>query len=280
METGRLEQIRHILADMDGVIYRGDEPLPGATAFVRWLDRQGIGLLYITNNSTRTPQQYVEKLARMDILAQEEQILTSSLATRAYLEAQSAPGSSMYLIGEHGLKEALFGDGHFIPEETEPDYVVVGLDSHLSYEKLRRATLAIRRGARFIGSNPDRTFPSPKGIVPGAGTILAALEASTDVPPTVIGKPERWMMEEAIRRLGADPTTTAILGDRLETDILGGQRLGLTTLMVLTGVHKREAIENSTIKPDLVFENLVALQRAWQEARSKRQEARGKRQEN
>jgi 4-nitrophenyl phosphatase len=276
METNRLEQIHHILADMDGVIYRGSQTLPGAVEFLRWLEQQHIDLLYITNNSTRTPQQYVQKLAGMGIPARPEQILTSSLATRAYLEQQSPRGTPVYLIGEHGLEQAMLGDGYFQLDERRPEYVVVGLDNELNYDKLRIATLAIRAGARFIGSNPDRTFPSPEGIIPGAGTILAALEAATDVQPTIIGKPERWMIAEAMQRLGADPQHTAVLGDRLETDILGGNRQGLTTLMVLTGVHGREDIAASEIKPNLVFENLVALQQAWQEARGKRQEARGK----
>lgn len=261
-----LSQIRYLLADMDGVLYRGEEPLPGAARFVRWLERRGIGLLYITNNSTRTPQQYVEKLAGMGITARPGQILTSALATRAYLEERAPRGTLVYLIGMEGLRQALLGDGYFVPEKRAPDYVVVGWDRELTYDKLRLATLAIRGGARFIGTNPDRTFPSPEGIIPGAGAILAALEAATDLQPTVIGKPARWMMEEGMKRLGAAPTQTAVLGDRLETDILGGNRLGLVTLMVLTGVHGREEIAASPIEPAAVFEDLEELQLIWAES--------------
>ncbi|MBN1483709.1 MAG: HAD family hydrolase [Chloroflexia bacterium] len=267
MENDRLQQIRHLLADMDGVIYSGEQALPGAADLVRWLEEQGIGLLYITNNSTRTPQQYVQKLAGLGIAARAEQILTSSLATRAYLERAAPRCTGLYLIGEDGLRQALLGDGYFQVEETRPAYVVVGMDHQLNYDKLRRATLAIRAGARFIGSNPDRTFPTPEGIIPGAGANLAALEAATDVRPTIIGKPERWMMEEAMRRLGAEAPHCAVLGDRLETDILGGKRLGLVTLMVLTGVHGREDIAGSEVQPDFVFESLVALKQAWEKAR-------------
>lgn len=266
MNAAELAQIRYLLADMDGVLYRGNVPLSGAVDFVRWLRQRGIGCLYITNNSTRTPQQVAAKAGRLGIPADAEQILTSSLATRAYLEARAPRGTAVYLIGERGLQEAMLGDGYFVLEEKSPAYVVVGLDTGLTYDKLRRATLAIRGGAQFIGTNPDRTFPSPEGIVPGGGSILAALEAASDVRPTIIGKPERWLLQEGMRRLGADAAATAILGDRLDTDILGGKRLGLTTLMVLTGVHGPDELERSAVRPDAVFADLVALQQAWEGA--------------
>jgi 4-nitrophenyl phosphatase len=261
-----LTNIRNILIDLDGVIYRGDIPLPGATHFIQWLRSREIGHVFLTNNSTRTPQQYVDKLARLQVPAAVPQILTSALATRVYLENRAARGTPVYVIGERGLHEALLGDGYFFPEEQTPSYVVVGMDRQVTYEKLRLATLAIRAGAAFIGTNPDRTFPSPEGITPGCGAILAALEASTDTRPTIIGKPEPWSLQEGMRRLGADPATTAMLGDRLETDILGGRRLGLTTVMVLTGVHGRKEIEASSCPPDIVFPDLIALQQAWQAA--------------
>jgi 4-nitrophenyl phosphatase len=262
-----LAKLLNILIDMDGVLYRGNIPLPGAVELIRWLQEEKVGFLFVTNNSTRTPRQYVQKLARLGISATEEQILTSALATRAYLEERSPAGTPAYVIGERGLQEAMFHDGRFVPEKGSPSYVVVGMDRQVTYEKLRLATLAIRGGALFIGTNPDRTFPSPEGIIPGCGTILAALEASTDERPTIIGKPERWVLEQGMRRLAADPATTAILGDRLETDILGGQRLGLITFMVLTGVHGREDIEASSFRPDFVFPDLVELRRTWMTAR-------------
>jgi 4-nitrophenyl phosphatase len=264
MDLAVLASTHFLLADLDGVLYRGNAPLTGAAEFVRWLQQRRVGYLFITNNSTRTPQQYVEKLARMGLAAGPEQILTSSLATRAYLESRAPRGTTVYLIGQRGLEEALLGDGYFVLDEKLPAYVVVGLDTHLTYDKLRRATLLIRGGARFIGTNPDRTFPGPEGITPGCGSILAALEAASDVHPTVIGKPERWLMEEGIRRLGADPVHTAIVGDRLDTDIAGGKHLGLTTLMVLTGVHGPADLETSPVQPDAVFADLVELRERWE----------------
>ncbi len=262
MDTS-LVRIRYLLADLDGVFYRGDMPLAGTAELLRWLDGKGIPYLFLTNNSTRTPRQYAEKLGRMGLAARPEQILTSALATRSYLEARAPPGTGIYWIGMRGLEEALLGGGYFRWDEERPAYVVVGLDTHLTYEKLRRATLLIRAGATFIGTNPDRTFPAPEGIIPGCGAILAALEAATGVSPIVIGKPERWMLEEGIRRLGATPDSTAILGDRLDTDVAGGKRLGLITLLVLTGVHGPADLEVAEVRPDAVFPDLVALREEW-----------------
>jgi len=266
METRALfAPIRCLLADMDGVLYRGSMPLPGGAEFVRWLRQQGIALMFITNNSTRTPQQHAEKLAGLGIAAAPEEILTSSLATRAYLEQQAPRGTGVYFIGQRGLEQALLGDGYFVLDERVPAYVIVGLDTQLTYEKLRRACLLIRAGARFIGTNPDRTFPSPEGITPGCGSILAALEAATDVHPTIIGKPERWLFEAAMARAQARPQETAVLGDRLDTDIAGAKQLGITALMVLSGVHGAADIAASAIKPDAVFPDLPALRQAWEE---------------
>jgi 4-nitrophenyl phosphatase len=261
-----LSHIRFLLADLDGVFYRGSEVIPGAAAFVRWLEKQGVALLYITNNSTRTPAQFVEKLQRMDLPVGPEQVLTSSLAARAYLEERAPRGTRIHIIGQQGLEAALFGDGYFAQVDKDPAYVVVGLDTQLSYAKLRHACLLIRAGATFIGTNPDRTFPSPEGITPGCGSILAALEAATDVRPTIIGKPEPWLMREGLRRLRAIPAATAVLGDRLDTDILGGQRLGLATIMVLTGVHSESDLEASTVRPDVVYRDLMELRESWESA--------------
>lgn len=261
----RLASIQGFIIDIDGVLYRGGQPLAGAREFIEFLQAEGTPFLLLTNNSTRTPAQYVDKLRRMGIEVDEETTLTSAQATAMYLE-QAAPGARVYLIGEEGLRAEIAGRG-FILAEEDVEFVVVGMDTHLTYDKLRMATLAIRRGATFIGTNPDRTFPSEEGIVPGCGAILAALEAATDVRPLVIGKPQRTMFELALARMGTGQGTTAVLGDRLDTDILGGKEVGLLTILVLSGVTSRHDLESSSIVPDLVFEGLDQLQAAWQEAR-------------
>lgn len=261
-----LASIRCLLIDMDGVLYRGGVVLPGAPEFVRWLKAHDIRYLFVTNNSTRTPEQYVERLGKMGIPAEPEEILTSALATRAFLEQRAPRGTPVYIIGQEGLLSALLSDGYFVHTEQSPRFVVVGLDTRLTYDKLRRATLLIRAGASFIGTNPDRTFPSPEGITPGCGAILAAIEAATDVSPLIIGKPERWLFDAALQRLGARPEESAMLGDRLDTDIAGGKRMGLRTLLVLTGVHGAEHVACSSVQPDAVYADLPSLCRDWDRA--------------
>jgi 4-nitrophenyl phosphatase len=262
-----LPGLRHLIIDMDGVLYRGDETIPGTREFVRFLRQQGIGFVMATNNATRTPRQFVDKLARMDVAVDVDEVLTSSLATAGYLAGIAPPGTRVFVIGEDGLRTALY-DAGFQLVERGAEYVVVGMDFSICYERLRDATLQIRAGAHFIGTNPDRTFPSELGIVPGAGSLLAFLQAATSVTPTVIGKPETAMMHQALVRMGAEAATTAVLGDRLETDILAGQRAGLTTLAVLSGVTDRELLAESQIQPDLVFDDVAHLHAVWQEALS------------
>jgi len=256
------ERVHAFLIDMDGVLYRGEERLPGARRFLRALEEKGVPYVLLTNNATRTPTQFAEKLARMDIDVPPKRILTSAVATARYLARVARPGTRVYAIGMEGLFRALEEQG-FVITQQNPEYVVVGLDTAVTYEKLATATLAIRNGAAFIGTNPDRTLPTEKGLVPGAGALLAAVEAATDVAPKVIGKPEAEVYHTALEMLGTPPETTAMLGDRLDTDIAGAKRLNLLTILVLTGVTTREALANSSLQPDWVVENLDALLEMW-----------------
>jgi len=180
--------IQSLIIDLDGVLYRGDEAIVGAREFIALLQREGIPFLLLTNNSTRTPGQYVTKLGKMGIAIEESDVLTSAQATALYLERIARPEARVYAIGEEGLRAAL-GERYTIAEEGA-DFVVVGMDTGLTYEKLRVATLLIRGGARFIATNPDKTLPTEEGLVPGNGAVLAALEAATGVSPFVVGKPE------------------------------------------------------------------------------------------
>jgi len=257
--AGKLKAVRAFLIDVDGVLYVGRRPMPGAAEFIRHLREEGIPFLLLTNNSTRTPAQYVAKLLRMGIEVEEEHIFTSAQATALYLE-EEAPGATVYVIGMEGLRQALMDKGFRLVEKADGvDFVVVGMDIRLTYEKLRQATLAIRRGARFIGTNPDKTFPAEEGIVPGNGAILAALEAASGVAPTIIGKPERAIFELALKRLGTSPPETAVVGDRLDTDVLGGQRAGLVTILILSGITTPDDLRRSPIRPHFVFQNLKRL---------------------
>lgn len=259
-----LSDIRHLLIDMDGVMYRGMTAIPGAREFLAFCRERGIPFLLFTNNSSLTPQEYAAKLAGMEICVAPEEVFTSSAATAMHLEKVLPLGARVYVIGESGVREALRAAGYVVADgRDDVAAVVVGWDRHLTYQKLKQATLAIRAGAHFIGTNPDKTYPAEEGLVPGNGAILAAIEAATDVAPFIVGKPELPIFRMALDRLGADAAHTAIIGDRPETDILGGQRAGLMTILVLTGVAGERELAASGLAPDWVFADLTALQAAW-----------------
>jgi 4-nitrophenyl phosphatase len=261
-QAEKLRSIRHLIIDMDGVLYRGSTAIPGTGEFLEFLRQQDIGFVLATNNATRTPQQFVDKLAGMGVTVQPGEVLTSSLATAGYLAGIAPRDTRVFVVGMDGLRAAL-RDAGFALVEDDAEFVVVGMDFAICYERLAEATLQIRAGATFIGTNPDRTFPSERGIVPGAGSLLAFLEAATGVAPLVIGKPGTAMIEQALERMGAQGTVTAMLGDRLETDILAGQRAGLRTLLVLSGVTDRTMLAGSEIQPDLLFDDVADLHKVW-----------------
>jgi len=196
-----------------------------------------------------------------------ESILTSALATAGYLTKSLPSGAEILVIGEDGLSHALTQAGFAIVERADDaQAVVVGMDRAVTYDKLAEATLAIRAGAMFVGTNPDRTFPTERGLVPGNGSLLAAIEAATDQAPVVVGKPQLLYFDLALERLGSLPESTLMLGDRLDTDIQGGHDAGLKTCLVLTGVSDRAAVDVSPIKPTWVYPDLMALTAALKES--------------
>ena len=262
VQTKSLTDIRNLLIDMDGVLYHGNAPVPGAREFVAWAEERGLGFLLFTNNSTLTPEQYVLKIAKMGIMVTPEHIFTSAQATAMYLPRLVPPGAALYVIGQDGLRVALTEAGYRFAD-SDVSAVVVGMDTQLTYEKLCLGTLAIRAGALFVATNPDVTFPSERGIIPGNGAALAAIETATGVKPIMVGKPERAIFEIALARLGALAENTAMIGDRPETDVLGGQQAGLMTIHVLTGVANRADLAASGLTPDWVFDDLPALREAW-----------------
>lgn len=259
---GGLEAVRHLIIDMDGVLWRGDEPMPNLQTFFDFLRQRDIGFILATNNSSRTPEQYVEKLARFGVTVDSESILTSSQVAAAYLANQAPPGTRVYAIGREGVRRALEQHG-FVLSEEDAAYVVVGWNTDLVWDELATASLLIHRGAGFIGTNPDVSYPTERGPVPGNGAQLAAIEATTGVAPIVTGKPEPQMYEEAMHRMGADPSTTAVIGDRLDTDLAGGVRLGLATVLVLSGIATEADVANSSIKPDVVCADIGELMQIW-----------------
>jgi 4-nitrophenyl phosphatase len=257
-----LDPITHLIIDMDGVLWRGEKPVRGLREFFAFLRRRDIGFVLATNNSSRTPEQYTAKLARFGVEVPIECILTSSQVAAAYLAGKAPPGARIYAIGEEGLEQALKQRG-FVLADEEVAHVVVGWDRKLTWDKLATAALLIHEGAGFVGTNPDSNYPIERGPVPGNGAQLAALETTTGVAPAVTGKPERWMYEEALKRMGARPETTAVIGDRLDTDLAGGVRTGLTTVLVLSGIATEADLPASPVKPDLVCADIKELTETW-----------------
>ncbi len=260
-----LDRIRYLLIDMDGVLYRGQTGLPGGPELLTFLREQGIGFLLVTNNSTLSPAAFVERLTGMGLELSEDEVMTSGVATAEYLTTIAPPGARVFVVGEPGLIEQLTKRG-FVLAGRDAQYVISGWDKGINFEKLKTATLAVRDGATFIGTNADKTYPLEKDIIPGAGSILAALIAATDVQPIVVGKPEPIIVAQCLRILGATADETAMLGDRLDTDILGGYRAGITTIMVTTGINTAEEAAAFEVQPDYIYAGLPEMIAAWHEA--------------
>lgn len=263
----QLRDIRALVIDMDGVLWLGNVPLPGLVDFFDFLAEKSIPFVLATNNASKTPEEYMEKLAGFGVTVSKDRILTSSLATAAYLQRQLKPGATVYAVGQSGLKQAMRDAGfRLIEDASEPaEVVVAGVDFTLTYDKLKYATLLIRRGARFVGTNGDVTYPAEEGQLPGAGAILAAIQAATGQEPLLIGKPKPFMFEMAVDKMGSGPEQTATLGDRLETDILGGQLAGLRKILVTSGVDNEESIREKGITPDLIYSGIEELTRVWRQ---------------
>ena len=252
---------RAFLLDLDGVVYTGNTPLPGAAAFCAHLLASGRRFQCITNNSTLSADQYAVKLGGMGIDVAPEQVLTSSEATALLLQQRLAPGARVLAIGEEGLVRALLAHGLRLVDR-DPEVVVCGLDRRLTYARLTRACFALRGGAPLIATNPDLSLPTEAGLLPGNGATLAYLQAATGVRPEVIGKPEATMLRVAMERIASRPEETVMIGDGLLTDIPAGQRAGVMTVLVLTGVSRPADLATAQTPPDLVFEGLPALQAA------------------
>jgi 4-nitrophenyl phosphatase len=259
--------VEAFIIDMDGVLYRGAVAIPAAQPFLAALDACGIPFMMATNNSTQTPDEYVVKLGGMGIPLRAEQVFTSALATADYLRAEYPRGTKAHVVGMSALLEAVYGDGYFERAGTDAEVVISGADWRLVYESLRVACLAIRNGAAYVATNADTTFPTPEGLVPGAGSIVAALVASGGKQPVVVGKPSPVMVERSLSQLGVAAERTVMLGDRLDTDILAGQRAGCRTVLVTTGISTVEDIAASGIVPDWTVDSLDLLRAALETER-------------
>lgn len=262
--------IRALIIDMDGVLWHGEQPLPGLVEFFQLLREKQLPFILATNNAGMTQDEYVAKLARMGVAVTHDEILTSSMATALYLAQYHNPAETrVFVIGAEGARRPLLEKGFTLtglyevntPETPHAgaDVVVCGLDKQLSWDKLATATLNIRAGAKFVGTNADVTLPTERGITHGNGAILAAIQAATDVAPIVVGKPEPIMYQQAIALLGVDASETIAIGDRLNTDILGAVNAGIRSLLVLTGISTREELATLNYAPTWILADIQEL---------------------
>lgn len=245
------------LLDMDGVIYRGTEMIPGADTFVKHLRKTETPFLFLTNNSQRTRRDVAVKLCRMGIPVTEQDIFTCAMATARFL-AEQKPDGTAFVIGEGGLLNALHLNGYSVVED-DPDYVVVGEGRTLSFEMIEKAVRLVERGARLIATNLDPNCPTNAGIRPGCGAIVAMIEEATGKKAFSVGKPSPIMMRAARKQLGLASAETIMIGDTMETDILGGVQLGYRTILVLSGGTKAESMKNFAFRPDMIVDSIAEV---------------------
>ena len=239
------------ICDMDGVIYHGNKILPGVAEFIQWLNNEKKEYLFLTNNSSYTPRELQQKLFRMGLDVSEDHFYTSALATAAFLKEQ-APGCSVYVIGEPGLVNALY-DAGFSMNDYNPDYVVFGETRSLSYEKIERAVKLVQNGAKLIGTNSDLTGPVDGGLIaPACRALISPIEMATGKQAYFIGKPNPLMMRHALKTLGCPASNVAIIGDRMDTDIIAGIESNVDTVLVLSGVTAMEDIDNFPYRPKYI----------------------------
>lgn len=245
-----MKHYKGYLIDLDGTMYKGTEEVDGAAQFIDYLNQQGIPHLYVTNNSTKTPEEVTAKLREMHIDAKPEEIVTSALATANFIANEKA-NASVYMIGGSGLKAALLDRRLTLRRDKHVDYVVIGLDEQVTYDKLAIATLAVREGATFISTNPDVSIPKESGLLPGNGAITSVVSVSTGQQPQFIGKPEPVIMDIALDILKLDKADVAMVGDLYDTDIMSGINVGVDTIHVQTGVTSFAEIQEKRCSANL-----------------------------
>lgn len=246
-----LRNKKGFICDMDGVIYHGERLLPGVKEFVEWLYAEKKKFLFLTNASGKAPRELQIKLARMGLEVDESHFYTSALATANFVRSQ-APGCSAYIIGAPGLFNALYEAG-ITTNSVDPDYVIVGETSNYNYESICKAVNFVRAGAKLIGTNTDLTGPSENGIIPACRALVAPIELATGKSAYFVGKPNPLMMRTGLRMLGVHSEEAAIIGDRMDTDIIAGIESGLDTALVLSGVTDEEEMRKFPYRPRLVL---------------------------
>ena len=267
-----MNSIKNLILDMDGVLWRGETPMPGLADFFNTLNHKGINFVLATNNASKTPQQYVEKLARFGVTVTEDQVFTSAEATGSYVQERYELGKPVFVVGDVGLQTAIKTRGFRLLTVDEvlggetAVFVVAGFNRNTNYAHVAAGPVLGLKGADWIGTNADLTFPIEYGPLPGAGSILAFIQAATGVAPTVIGKPGPLIFQMAMQKLGGTPQNTAMVGDRLETDIAGGKAAGIQTILVLSGISQRQDLNHGNpYQPDHIFQDINGIAQALRE---------------
>ncbi len=264
--------VRGLIIDMDGVLWHGEQPQAGLGEFFQQLRELSLPFVLATNNASLTADQYVDKLTKLGVEIALDEVLTSGMATASYLAERYSPHSTrVFVIGGIGARQPLLDQGFTLTDlndvagEQRAHLVVSGLDKSLSWDKLVTAALNIQAGADFYGTNGDVTLPTELGLIPGNGATLAALTAATGVVPTIIGKPEPIIYQQALAKLGIAPEHTVAIGDRLDTDILGAVRTGIRSLLVLSGVSRVADLEQINYAPTWVMQDIAELTQVLRE---------------
>lgn len=254
--------IKALILDMDGVIWKSDTPIGDLSAIFKRIRERGLKFVFATNNGTKTPAEYRRKLSEFGVDIEPAQVVTSAMGI-AFLLGQKYPrGTKIFMIGEAGIRSALEEKGfEILSVEKAPDAqaVVMGIDREISFQKIAEATLLVRAGVPFYTTNTDRTFPTPRGEIPGSGAWLSVVTTATGVDPIIAGKPFPYLMELSLETLGAKKEETLVVGDRLETDIAAGQSVGCPTALVLSGVSTLEQAKTWTPAPDIIAASLSKL---------------------
>jgi len=262
MLTDHYPQIRGLILDMDGVLWHDNEPIGDLPEIFSAIDRMALKVTFATNNASKNIKEIQSKLASFGVNVPEEQIVTSALATLRFIARNYPPESRVYVVGTGSLRDQFRAQGYTVLEDTNPtnaDIVSVSIDPEINYQKLANAGLLIREGAQFIATNTDATYPTPKGLLPGAGTMVAAVAATSGKEPLVIGKPQPTLFLQAMEIMGTQPQETLCVGDRLETDVLGGQNAGCLTALVLSGVSTLEQAQAWQPQPTIIARDLRSL---------------------
>lgn len=254
MDLTELRKKSAFICDMDGVIYHGNRIIPGVTEFIEWIQKTGKDFLFLTNSSERSPRELAQKLGRMGLTVDESHFYTSALATASFLASQ-CKGGSVYVIGEPGLTFALYEAG-FSMNDVNPDYVVFGETRSLNYEKIEKAVRLVMNGAKLIGTNSDLTAPAESGIIPACRALVSPIEMTTGKSAYFVGKPNPLMMRHALKKLGCHRADAAIIGDRMDTDIVAGMESEIDTVLVLSGVSNLETIDKFPYRPKYVLNNV------------------------